>query len=224
MKKSLMRIFAVIMLVGIFAVQGVFAADTLTVESIFPEDGDKGMQTTNQMARIVFSGNINIDDNEKCFKIVDSKGKAQPIMVLEQPDVENRVNLVLKNNLAESEEYTIIIDKSLTDTNGNKLGEDYKASFKTKSAKTESLVTTAMMFVMFGAIIFLTIRDTTKQAKEQAAEQNKNNKKKPEKNNPYKDPKKEAEKIYAQRKKAKQQKVQAKMRENEQKRNAKKRK
>lgn len=221
-----MRIIAVIMLVGLFASQGVFAADALTVESIFPEDGGKGLQTTNQMARIVFSGNIDIEKNSKYFQIVDSKGEKQPILVLEQPDKPNRVNLVLKGNLKESEEYTIIVSEKLTDTDGNKLGTEYKTSFKTKNAKTESLVTTGMMVVMFGAIIIITVRDTTKQQREEAREraEAKSGKKKPEKNNPYKDTKKEAERIYAQKKREKEQKVRQKMRENEQKRNAKKRK
>ncbi len=222
MKKRLFRILALTMIISLFAIQGVYAAGQLSVESIFPEDGSKGIQINNQMARIVFSGNIDIDKNKDCFKIVDSSGKEQSILVLEQPDVPNRVNLVLKDTLNENEEFTIIISEDLTDEDGNTLGEEYKTTFKTKSAKTESLVTTGMMVVMFAGIIVFTLRDQAKKAREAAEEEAKSGKKKPEKVNPYKDAKKEAERIRAQKKKEKEMKVREHMRKNEAKERAKK--
>jgi len=112
--------------------------------------------------------------------------------------------------------------ETYTDEDGNTLGEEYKTTFKTKSAKTESLVTTGMMVVMFAGIIVFTLRDQAKKAREAAEEEAKSGKKKPEKVNPYKDAKKEAERIRAQKKKEKEMKVREHMRKNEAKERAKK--
>lgn len=220
MKKRFLKILAAALLICMFTVQSVYAAD-LTIESIYPADGENGVQTTNQMARIVFSGNIDIKTNEGYFKILDSKGEEQEILVLEQPDIPNRVNLVLVNDLSDSSEYTIVIDGAVTDTEGNTLGADSKTVFKTKSLKTDSIVTTVMMVVMMAAIVVFTFRDQAKKAREAEEAAVKSGKKKPEKVNPYKDAKKEAEKVYAQKQKEKEMKVREQMRKNEAKAKAK---
>lgn len=220
MKKRFLKILAAALLICMFTVQSVYAAD-LTIESIYPADGETGVQTTNQMARIVFSGNIDIKTNEGYFKILDSKGEEQEILVLEQPDIPNRVNLVLVNDLSDSSEYTIVIDGAVTDTEGNTLGADSKTVFKTKSLKTDSIVTTVMMVVMMAAIVVFTFRDQAKKAREAEEAAVKSGKKKPEKVNPYKDAKKEAEKVYAQKQKEKEMKVREQMRKNEAKAKAK---
>lgn len=220
MKKRFLKILAAALLICMFTVQSVYAAD-LTIESIYPADGETGVQTTNQMARIVFSGNIDIKTNEGYFKILDSKGEEQEILVLEQPDIPNRVNLVLVGDLSDSSEYTIVIDGAVTDTEGNTLGADSKTVFKTKSLKTDSIVTTVMMVVMMVAIVVFTFRDQAKKAREAEEAAVKSGKKKPEKVNPYKDAKKEAEKVYAQKQKEKEMKVREQMRKNEAKAKAK---
>lgn len=221
MKKRFLKILAAALLICMFTVQSVYAAGDLTIESIYPADGETGVQTTNQMARIVFSGNIDIKTNEGYFKILDSKGEEQEILVLEQPDIPNRVNLVLVNDLADTAEYTIVIDGAVTDTEGNTLGEDSRTVFKTKSPKTDSIVTTVMMLVMMAAIVVFTFRDQAKKAREAEEAAAKSGKKKPEKVNPYKDAKKEAEKVYAQKQKQKEMKVREQMRKNEAKAKAK---
>ncbi|MDO4481564.1 MAG: Ig-like domain-containing protein [Bacillota bacterium] len=221
MKKRFLKILTAALLICMFAVQSVYAAGNLTIESIYPADGETGVQTTNQMARIVFSGNIDIEANQDYFKILDSDGKEQEILVLEQPDIPNRVNLVLVGDLSDSTEYTIVIDGAVTDTEGNALGADSKTVFKTKSLKTDSIVTTVMMVVMMAAIIIFTFRDQAKKAREAEEAAVKSGKKKPEKVNPYKDAKKEAEKIHAQKQKEKEMKVREQMRKNEAKAKAK---
>ena len=60
------------------------------------------------------------------------------------------------------------------------MGADSKTVFKTKSIKTDSIVTTVMMVVMMGAIIVFTIRDQAKKAREQEEADRKAGKKKPE--------------------------------------------
>ena len=165
MKKKLAMITAVL-LICLTAAPTVFGAG-LTVESIYPDTDEKGLQTVNQMARIVFSGEIDVEANKDYFKIVDPKGKEQAIMVLEQEDEPNRVNLLLEKDLTENTTYTIVIDGAVTDREGNELGKEYTSSFTTRSQRTDTIVTTIMMFIMFGAVIVLTLRDQQKQQREQ---------------------------------------------------------
>ncbi len=191
MKKRFAMIVAAL-LICLMAAPMVYGAG-LEVTDIFPKADSTGLQTVNQMARIYFSGDIDIKANEKCFKIVDENGKAQKIMVLEQEDEPNRVNLVLASDLKESTKYTIVIDGSLTDTAGNKLGEDYQSSFTTRSQRQDSIVTTIMMVVMFGAVIVFTLRDQRKQQEQQEERDKKAGKEK--KVNPYKEAKKSGKKV-----------------------------
>ena len=191
MKKRFAMIVAAL-LICLMAAPVVYGAG-LEVTDIFPKTDSTGLQTVNQMARIYFSGDIDIKANEKCFKIVDENGKAQKIMVLEQEDEPNRVNLVLAGDLKESTKYTIVIDGSLTDTAGNKLGEDYESSFTTRSQRQDSIVTTIMMVVMFGAVIVFTLRDQRKQQEQQEERDKKAGKEK--KVNPYKEAKKSGKKV-----------------------------
>ncbi|MBQ4339620.1 MAG: Ig-like domain-containing protein [Firmicutes bacterium] len=224
MKKRFLRILAAVLLMSLLMTQSVYA-DSLTIESIYPEDGATGMQTTNQMARIVFSSGIDAEANADCFKILDSEGNEQEILVLDQPEEPERVNLVLVGNLEDSSEYTIVIDGKVTDMKGNQLGAESKTTFKTRSLKTDGIITTVMMVVMMVGIVVFTIRDQAKKTREaEEAAAKKSGKPKVEKSNPYKDAKKEAERIRAQKQKEKERKVREQMRKNEAKANAKKRK
>lgn len=224
MKKRFLRILAAVLLMSLLMTQSVYAGG-LTIESIYPADGDTGMQTTNQMARIVFSSGIDAEANAEHFKILDSEGKAQEILVLDQPEEPERVNLVLVDDLVDSTEYTIVIDGAVTDMEGNQLGTTSKTTFKTRSLKTDGIVTTVMMVVMMVAIVVFTIRDQAKKTREaEEAAAKKSGKKKEEKVNPYKDAKKEAERIRAQKQKEKERKVREQMRKNEAKAKAKKKK
>jgi len=232
MKKRILTVFAAL-LTCVLMTQVAFAAEALTVESIFPASDGTGLQTTNQMVRIVFNGEIDVDASQDCFKVVDSEGTAQDIMVLEQSDEPERVNLILKKDLKESEKYTVVVDASLTDKEGKTLGKEYTSSFTTRSMKKDSIITTLLMFVMFGAVIIFTLRDQKKKD-EKAAETAAASKKKPDKVNPYKankngkggksgkggmmaNTKARAEEINRQRRKDKKQKVQDIMEKNKKK-------
>ncbi len=189
------RFAAIITVLCIFAVMTstVFAAGGLSVQSIFPEDGDTGLQLTNQMARIVFNNDIDGKYfNDKYFSIKDEKGKKCKILVLAQTGEPKRVNLVVDGDLKESTTYTITISAKVADVDGNTLGETQHFTFKTKSQKTESLVTTVLMFLMFGAIIVFTIRDAKKSTNQTNEKTSNGQQKKPQKVNPYKEAKKEA--------------------------------
>lgn len=215
MKKKFLSILAVIAAVGMISVQAVFAAGQLELVSAFPEDGGTGYQTMNQMARLVFNHPVTAEGNEDCFQVLDAEGKEQSIMVLEQENEPERINLLFENELQQNAEYKIVIDGSFTDEEGNQLGEDVTISFKTKNTKTESLVTTGLMILMFVVIIFITIKEQAKQQTEQQDSKDK-------KVNPYKEAKKEAEKRLAQKKKERSQKISEYQRQNAQKQKNKK--
>ena len=116
MKKRILKILAMALMISMFMVQNIYATGNLSIESIFPADGETGIQTANMMVRIVFDGDIDIAKNENYFKILDSEGKEQEILVLEQPEVPYRVNLVLVKDLKDSTEYTVVVDGAVTDT------------------------------------------------------------------------------------------------------------
>ena len=202
MKKRILGIVTALVIAGMMLCQTAFAAGTLELVSAFPEDGKSGYEIMNQYARLVFSGAIDVEQNKEYFKVEGPEGKEEPVRVLEEADQPERVNLLFENQLVESTEYTIIIDGALSDVDGNTLGEDVTITFKTKSMKRESLITTVMMFVMMGVIIVMTFREQAKQQRQQQSDEK-------QKVNPYKEAKKEAEKKVSQRKKNRKEAVEA---------------
>lgn len=192
MKKRILAILTGLVIFGVMFCQPAFASGGLELVSAFPEDGKSGYEIMNQYARLVFSGEIDVEANKNYFKVVGPEGKNEPVRVLEQEDQPERVNLLFEKELVESTEYTIIIDEKLSDVDGNTLGEDIEITFKTKSMKTESLITTVMMFAMMGVIIVMTFREQMKQQNQQDDGK--------QKVNPYKEAKKEAEKKVQKRK------------------------
>lgn len=201
MKKKILSMLAAFMILSVVFCQSAFAEGGLTLVSAFPKDGGTGYQISNQMARLVFSEEVTADVNKDCFHVFDSEGESVEVKVLEQKDEPERINLVFTKDLKDNSEYKIVIDGGLTAENGDTLGKDVTIEFKTKNMKTESLITTVLMFGMFGVIIVMTFREQAKSQKEN------NQSDKNKKVNPYKEAKKEAEKIVSQRKKERDQKV-----------------
>lgn len=202
MRKRILGIITAWMIFGVMLCQNAFAGGTLELVSAFPEDGKGGYEITNQYARLVFSGAIDVEENKEYFRVEGPEGEKESIRVLEEENQPERVNLLFENQLMESTEYTIIIDGALSDVDGNTLGEDVLINFKTKSMKRESLITTVMMFVMMGVIIIMAFREQMKQQSQQQTDDK-------QKVNPYKEARKEAEKKVSQRKKNRKEAVEA---------------
>ena len=199
-----------------------FAADGLTLVSSYPEDGQTNTSMENLGVKLTFSNPINSDEAKKIdeskFSIVDEEGEKVPVKVLFSDKNDGLVlvvadggeDFIAKNNC----EYTLTIDAGLVDNEGNELAQAQTVSFRTYNQRVNNMVNMAMMFIMFGGIMFLTMRQN-KQKEEEAQDKKEEPK---EAFNPYREAKrtgKSVEEVKAE---------QAKKEEKEAKRKARKKK
>ncbi len=199
-----------------------FAADGLTLVSSYPEDGQTNTSMENLGVKLTFSNPINSDEarkiDESKFSIVDEEGEKVPVKVLFSDKNDGLVlvvadvdeGFIAKNNC----EYTLTIDAGLVDNDGNELANAQTVSFRTYNQRVNNMVNMAMMFIMFGGIMFLTMRQN-KQKEEEAQDKKEEPK---EAFNPYREAKrtgKSVEEVKAE---------QAKKEEKEAKRKARKKK
>ena len=94
---------------------------------------------------------------------------------------------VAKNN----SEYKVVISGDLVDKEGNALGADKTVTFKTYNQRVNNMVNMAMMFVMFGGIMVLSLR----QNNEKEEEEPKKDEPKEQAFNPYKEAKRTGKSI-----------------------------
>lgn len=170
-----------------------FAAGGLELVSSYPEDGQKNTSMENLGVKLTFNNPINSDEAKKIdepkFSIVDEDGKKVPIkvlfsdkndgLVLVVADVNSEGGFIAKNNA----EYTLTIDEGLVDNEGNVLDKATTIKFRTYNQKVNNMVNMGMMFIMFGGIMFFTMRQN-----KQKEEDEKDKKDEPkEAFNPYKE-------------------------------------
>ena len=177
----------IVMLSATFA----FAADDLKLVSSYPKDGQQNTSMENLGVKLTFNHPINSDEAKKTdeskFKIIDEDGKAIPINVLFSNKNDGLVLVVAdvdkgfaaKNN----SEYKLVIDAGLVDNEGNQLADAKTISFRTYNQKVNTWVNMAMMIVMFGGIMVLSMRQNLKKEEEQEEDEPK------EVFNPYKEAK-----------------------------------
>ena len=170
-----------------------FAADGLTLVSSYPEDGQTNTSMENLGVKLTFSNPINSDEarkiDESKFSIVDEEGEKVPVKVLFSDKNDGLVlvvadvdeGFIAKNNC----EYTLTIDAGLVDNDGNELAKAQTVSFRTYNQRVNNMVNMAMMFIMFGGIMFLTMRQN-KQKEEEAQDKKEEPK---EAFNPYREAK-----------------------------------
>ena len=170
---SLIAFLAAIMIMAASAF--CFADGGFTMTSSYPEDGDSNTSMENLGVKVTFSKPLNDESvkaaNEGKFAIYDEDGKAIAIKVLFS-DKEDGLVLVLadtdtgfvaKNN----SEYKLVISGELMDNDGDVLGEDVTVTFKTYNQKANNMINMAMMFVMFGGIMFLSLRQNNEKKEEE---------------------------------------------------------
>lgn len=188
-RRALIAFLAAVMIMAC-SVSG-FAADGFELVSSYPEDGQTNTSMENLGVKLTFSKPINSDEAKKVdeskFSIVDEDGEKVPVQVLFS-DADDGLVLVVadvdqgfiaKNN----SEYTLTIDEGLVDNEGNTLDKAQTITFKTYNQRVNNMVNMAMMFIMFGGIMVLTMRQNMKKEEE---EQDK--KEEPKKAfNPYKE-------------------------------------
>lgn len=161
-----------------------FADGGFDLVSSYPENGQSNTSMENLGVKLMFSAAMDSDEataaNADKFVIYDEDGKAIPIIVLFSEKEKGLVlvladtdkGFVAKNN----SEYRLVVSGELVDNDGNTLGADKTVSFKTYNQRVNNMVNMAMMFVMFGGIMVLSLRQNNEKEdeepkKEEAKEQ-----------------------------------------------------
>lgn len=154
-----------------------FADGGLELVNTYPEDGQKNTSMENLGVKLDFNNPLgseaSVKVNESKFRITDEDGEEVPVKVLFSEKDPRQVlvvaysdtGFIAKNNA----EYTLTIDADLVDDEGNTLGQEKKISFRTYNQKINNMVNMGMMFVMFGGIMVLSLRqNNTKKEEEEA--------------------------------------------------------
>ena len=158
-----------------------FAEGGIELVASYPEDGQSNTSMENLGVKLTFSNEMGSAEataaNADKFAIYDEDGKTIPIQVLFS-DKEKGLVLVLadtdkgfvaKNN----SEYKLVISGDLIDNEGNTLGADKTVTSKSYNQRVNNMVNMAMMFVMFGGIMVLSLRQNDEKKDEEPKEETK---------------------------------------------------
>lgn len=170
------------------------AKGNLTLLDTYPKDGSKGASIENMSVKLYFDSKFTEKvlkkTNDGAIQLIGPDGKKLPTRVLYDPKEEGVVLVIVDNDKdgkiitgEGNSEYTLKVSGSLRDDNGNTLGEDKAIKFTTLNQSANNIVNMVMMFVMFGAIMVISMRGAKKEAQKQQAA------KKDDKVNPYKEAK-----------------------------------
>lgn len=195
--KKIGRIISLAVILTICATMFCFAETagegTLVLNDTYPKDGATGTAVENMGVKLYFDSTFTQeklkDANKNAVTLSDEQGNTLPTQVL-YSQKEPGVVLVLFDNTKQSDDvkiqqnsnYTFKISKDFRDDEGNTLGEDKTISFKTLNQSANMAINTAMMFGIFGVMMFVTAKNAKKSVE--------NEKQKEEKVNPYKEAKK----------------------------------
>lgn len=168
---------------------------TLTLLDTYPKDGSKGAAIENMSVKLYFDSEftekILKKSNDRAIQFIGPEGEKLPTRVLYNPKEEGVVLVIVDNDKdgkiisgKGNSEYTLKISGSLRDDKGNTLGEDKTITFTTLNQSANNMVNMLMMFVMFGAIMVISMRGAKKEAQKQQQAS-----KKDDKVNPYKEAK-----------------------------------
>jgi hypothetical protein len=202
-------------------------AQGLSLESIFPEDGENKLQPTNIAVKMTFSENVTSPvaqaANEDCFTITNPKGKSIKHKTLYNAEkYPNEIWIQITEPLEMETEYTLTVSSDLVSSNGNTLDEPIITHFSTRNTKQDSNGYMIIMLLMVVGMVVFTAWDTKRKLKKDATETNEE-----EKVNPYKEARKtgktveeivaktEKEKAKAEKKKARASKRQSVKEESE---------
>ena len=171
---TLIAVLTAIMIMACSALS--FAADGLELVSSYPEDGQKNTSMENLGVKLTFNHPINSEEAKKIdaskFSITDEDGEAVPVQVLFSEKNDGLVlvvadvdkGFVAKNN----SEYTLKIGAGLVDNDGNELAKDQTITFRTYNQRVNNMVNMGMMFIMFGGIMFFTMRQNKQKEEEES--------------------------------------------------------
>ena len=173
-RASLIAILTAVMIMQASAI--CFADDELMLKSSYPEDGQKNTSMENLGVKLTFNHPINTPEVKKAnldkFAIYDEDGKAVPVEILFS-DKNDGLVLVLadidkgftaKNN----SEYKLVVSKGVVDNDGHELASDQTISFRTYNQRVNNMVNMVMMFVMFGGIMLISVRQNNMKEEDDA--------------------------------------------------------
>ena len=149
----------------------------------YPADGATGAAIENFDVKLYFDGVLTDavlgDKNDDCFTLTDADGQKYPLIVLYDPKNEGVMMVLFEYTTEQTDadgktlrikgdtEYTLKISGDLMADNGDTLGKDQVITFKTINQSRNSLISMAMMFVLYAGIIFFTMRSSKKKAEEE---------------------------------------------------------
>lgn len=152
-----------------------FAEGGFDLVSSYPEDGQTNTSMENLGVKLTFSSAMDSAEAQKAnadkLAIYDEDGKAVPVQILFSSSdkglalvlADTDKGFVAKNN----SEYKLVISGDLVDNEGNTLGADKTITFKTYNQRVNNIVNMVMMFVMFGGIMVLSLRQNNKEKEEE---------------------------------------------------------
>lgn len=147
-------------------------AKGLTLESIYPKEGEKGLQPNNVAVKLKFSENVTgkeaQDANKDCFKITGPKGKEIKYDVLYNPQkYPNEIWLQMKETLEADTKYTLTISEELQSSAGNTLDAPITSHYSIRDTKQDSKGYMILMFLMIGGMMVYTAIDTKRKVKKE---------------------------------------------------------
>ena len=172
-RAGLIALLAAVMIIAASAM--CFADDELKLVSSFPEDGQKNTSMENLGVKLKFNHPINTAEARKAdldkFAIYDEDGKAIPVEILFS-DKNDGLVLVLADSdkgftARNNSEYKLVISPGVIDNDGHELANEKTVTFRTYNQRVNNMVNMAMMFVMFGGIMVLSMRQNSKKEEEE---------------------------------------------------------
>jgi hypothetical protein len=169
--KKICSILSLVLIILFVSSPMAFAAGLELVDT-YPKDGGTGFEPINLMVKLTFSDNVGDENiqaqNSKAFKVVDQTGKSVPFKTLYTPEDNTKISLLMSGDLISNTEYKVTIDSSLSAASGQTLASSEVIGFKTRDVAKDSQVSTIMMFVMVGAMVFYSTWDAKRKAKKEA--------------------------------------------------------
>jgi len=173
-RRYLVALLTAIMVMASTAVS--WAASDFTLVSSYPEDGQKNTSMENVGVKLTFSNPVNSDTakatDESLIKMYDEDGGEVPIKVLFSDNDDGLVLAVADSNdedftVKNNADYKLVIDADFVDNDGNTLGTEQTITFKTYNQKVNNIVNMVMMFVMFGGIMVISMRQNMKKEEDE---------------------------------------------------------
>lgn len=171
---SLIAIITSIMIMAGAAFSFADAGDLKLVSS-YPENGQKNTSMENLGVKLYFSNPINSEEAKKAdadkLAIYDEEGSEVPVQILFSSKNDGLV-LVLADSdkgftAKNNSEYKLVISGDLVDNDGNTLGADETIAFRTYNQRVNNIVNMVMMFVMFGGIMVLSVKQNNDKKEEE---------------------------------------------------------